>query len=49
VKEVSCNARRSGVAAALKALASQPSDPFKPAQPEADFPTATPGAEDIEL
>ena len=38
-----------GVAAALKALASQPSDPFKPAQPEADFPTATPGAEDIEL
>ena len=38
-----------GVAAALKALASQPTDPFKPAQPEADFPTATPGAEDIEL
>ena len=38
-----------GVAAALKSLASQPTDPFKPAQPEADFPTATPGAEDIEL
>ena len=39
-----------GVAAALQKLAeSGPSDPFVPARPEAGFPKATPGAEDIVL
>jgi catalase len=39
-----------GVAAALRKLAeSGPADPFAPARPEAGFPRATPGAEDIVL
>ena len=37
-----------GVAAALKKLAAMPpANPFAAAQPESEFPKATPGAEDI--
>jgi catalase len=33
----------------LQKLAATPADPFQPAHPGSEFPSATPGAEDIEL
>ncbi|MNN90351.1 Catalase [compost metagenome] len=38
-----------GISAALQKLAATPADPFQPAHPGSEFPSATPGAEDIEL